>query len=567
MQQQQSLGFGGVQQQPLSGAPQLSPGYGGVQPQPSFGAQQPQQPQGDSSAQQPSFGAAQQPPGFGNLQSSSSGGTRGLSGNFSTSAFGATQRQANSMPISALSAYTPGKWQIKARITHKSDIRKFNNAKGEGQLFKIDLIDKTGEISATFFGSAVTKFYDMLQPQQVYYFSRGSVKAANKRWDKGEFVLTFDEHTSIEASEDDREIPGTQYLFVPLADVDSKETGSLIDIKAVIFEVREAFSVVLRKTNEERPKRELVLWDDSGAAGSSFLELTIWGQNSHDNFEAGTVIYAKSMRVSEWNGAKSLNGSSGYELNPDNPQAFALRRKFEEKRPNMATGGPARSSKMVSGNRESIEEIREADMSLGPPPAPGQPLDPTGPRSVIRHYVSATLTSVPNERPPYYAACPAQVEKAPSGTQQQGAQMRTCNRKVTQNGGMWQCQSGHQCERPVHRYLVNRALVVDHTGCLDISFFDEAGRQIFGCDADDIAALYEDPSREEELQQRFSQLAWKRYLFRVSSKKEMWQDELRVRLTAEEGAPLNLAREGHRMLAEVKAALQTPQDVPGAGGA
>merc|ERR1719199_1834433 len=125
----------------------------------------------------------------------------------------------------------------------------------------------------------------------------------------------------------------------------------MIDVKAVILEARETSTVTLRKNNEERLKRELVLWDDSGPDGSSFLPLTIWGQHAHDNFEAGAVIYAKGMRVSEWNGSKSLNGSAGYELNPDDPRAFALRRKFEEKRPQ---GGGARS-KMSGGQRETIE--------------------------------------------------------------------------------------------------------------------------------------------------------------------------------------------------------------------
>jgi replication factor A1 len=446
---------------------------------------------------------------------------------------------------------------IKARITLKSDIRKFNNQRGDGQLFKIDLVDKTGgEVSATFFGKAVDNFYEMLQPQSVYYFSRGSVKAANKRFDKGEYVITFDENTSIQAAEEDREIPGVSYKFVPLADVMQLDNNTNIDVKAVIFEARDTHTIMLRRNNEERVKRELVLWDDSGADGSSFLELTIWGQSANDNFQAGTVIFAKDMRVSEWNGAKSLNGSSSYELNPDSPDAFALQRAFEEKKPtnNMAS---SRGSNMASGARETIEGIREADLNLGPPLVPGVPLDPTGPKSIHRHLTLATLTCIPADRPPFYAACPTQVEKPQTGREKPGdSQTRTCNKKVMQNGNIWQCPNGHQCERPMYRYLANRVQVVDHTGSMEVSFFDEAGRQIFGCDADEIAALWEDPTREAELTQRLSQLTWKRYLLRMSSKKETWQDEVRVRLNAEEGAVPNFAKEGRRMLSEVRAAMQ-----------
>jgi len=382
---------------------------------------------------------------------------------------------------------------------------------------------------------------------------------ANKRYDKGEYVITFDENTAIEAAQEDSEIPGVSYVFVPMADIDRLDNGTMIDVKGIIFEARDPISLTLKKDNRQTVKRELVLWDDSGPEGSCFIELTMWGQNCHDNFEAGTVIYAKGMRVSEWNGAKSLNGSSGYELNPDNPQAFQLRRKFEEKRPQGAGGG--RPSRGIAGPRETLEEIRDADMALGPPPVPGQALDPTGPKSVHRHHVLATLTNVPTDRPPFYLACPAMVEQPNTRDPSAPPTQRTCNRKVTQNGGMWTCQSGHTSEKPMARYLGNRVQIVDHTGSLEVSFFDEAGKQIFGCEADEIAALWEDPTRDAELQQRLSQLCWKRFLFRLTSKKETWQDEQRVRINAEEAVGQNLLKEGQRMLAEVKAALQASPDV------
>jgi len=554
--QLQHIGLGGVQQRPSHVAQQHQAGFGGAQPQPSAGAQQVPRGFGGAQQQSLSFGGVQQllpPSGTAQQPHVITGSRSPASAGGSAMAIAGPR---NSTPICALSPYLGVKWKIKARITLKSDIRKFNNQRGEGQLFKIELIDKSGhEISATFFGRAVDRFYEMLRPQQVYYFSRGSVKMANKRFDKGEHVITFDENTTIEAAEEDPEIPGVNYVFVPLADVERMEVNTNIDIKAVIFEAREPFTITLRKNNEERVKRELVLWDDSGPDGSSFLEMTIWGQNAHDNFEAGTVIYSKGMRISEWNGAKSLNGSSGYELNPDNPQAFALLQKFEEKKPMRAAGG---GSRLLAGSRETIEEVRVADLNLGPPQIPGQPFSTDGPRSMHRHFVFATLTNIPTDRPPFYQACPEMVDSKVQSGKEGEAPKRSCNRKVTQNGSVWQCQAGHSCDRPNNRYLANRVQVVDHTGSLELSFFDEAGRQIFGCEANELAEIWEDPTRDAELQQRLAQLSWRRYLFRVTSKKETWQDEERVRLNADEGAAPNFVKEGQRMLAEVKATLQAP---------
>ena len=48
--------------------------------------------------------------------------------------------------LSHLTVSFQNKWTIKARVTHKSDIRRWSNARGEGHLFSFDLVDESGEI-------------------------------------------------------------------------------------------------------------------------------------------------------------------------------------------------------------------------------------------------------------------------------------------------------------------------------------------------------------------------------------------------------------------------------------
>ncbi len=56
------------------------------------------------------------------------------------------------------------RWTIKARCTVKSDVRRWNNARGEGKLFSFDLLDgEGGEIRVTGFKDAVDRWYDMVQ--------------------------------------------------------------------------------------------------------------------------------------------------------------------------------------------------------------------------------------------------------------------------------------------------------------------------------------------------------------------------------------------------------------------
>lgn len=442
----------------------------------------------------------------------------------------------------------------------KSEIRKFTNARGEGQFFKLELVDKDGgEITATLFGKAAgDRYYNFLQQHQVYYFGKGSVKPANKRFDKGEYVVTFDENTVIEPAERDDAIPGVKYAFRPLADIGCLDIGTTIDVKAIVYEARDPFTVTIRKTNEEKAKRDVVLWDESGPEGS-FIEICIWGQRAHENWEAGAVIYGKDFRVSEWQGVKSLNVGQ-YELNPDHPQAFELKRLFEERRPSYA-GGPARKM-LATAQQETIQQCIVADMNLPPPGAPGQ----TDPKSVSRHYVMATFGSISSDKVPTYAACPELVDSGRPANGDEPPPKRQCNKKVTLEGQFWTCASGHQCQRPVHRYLFQRQQINDHTGQLDISFFDEVGKQVLGADAEELAAAWENPDRETEVQQCLSKASYKRYVFRLKSQREVWQEETRTKVSAESVSAPDYVKEGNRMLEEIKAALKPPVPQNVAGG-
>ena len=74
------------------------------------------------------------------------------------------------------------RWTIKVRVTKKMDIRTWSNARGEGKLFCVHLIDESGEIKATAFNEQCDKFYDMLEENKVYYISQAQLKTANKQY-------------------------------------------------------------------------------------------------------------------------------------------------------------------------------------------------------------------------------------------------------------------------------------------------------------------------------------------------------------------------------------------------
>lgn len=461
-------------------------------------------------------------------------------------------------PIAAISCYNAhSRWCVKARVIAKSDVRKWKNARGEGQLCKVDLADATGEIAATFFGAAVDKFYAMLEPGKVFLFSRPSVKPANKKFDRGEFVLTFDENASIEPLGEDPDVPEIAYNARPLDEVLQLEANEYVDVVAVVYFVQDVHNFT-SKGGKDLTKRDIGLWDSSGADGTC-MDMTLWAdQAANWNIAEGSVLFVKGARVSEFNGAKNLASPGNFEVREDDPRVQPLQGQYEERqrtRPlvrQAGGGGPLK--------RQTLEECREEGLTLAPPALPGEPLDPAGPKAVHRHSVSGTVTAVYQDRLPCYAACPELVESSRPNAQGAGNEKRTCNKKSVEEGeNQWRCAAGHICAKPVWRYIA-RMKVTDHTDSLDVNLYDAEARKIFGCEAEEYARAWEegkDRGDEVPLRELSGRVVWKRFALKLRAQKEVWQDEERIKHSVMEVAETDFASEARRLLADVVASTTT----------
>jgi replication factor A1 len=318
------------------------------------------------------------------------------------------------VPIDSLTPYT-NKWAIKARVTSKSDLRRYQNARGEGKVFSFDLLDNNrGEIRATCFNDAADRFYDTVHVGKVYIISRGQLKPARKQFSTlaNDFEIGMEASSQVEEVPDDAGIMDKIYHFKSIEEVERQEKNKCLDVVGVVQSV-DAWQTIQTRAGAETQKRAVYLRDDTGRS----VELTLWGslvQTPGAQLEADVqqgrhpILAAKGVRVGDFNG-KNLGtiSSSQLDVDPEHPRAHQLRQWYdnggaqEAALPPLSPWGPSR------------RRLRSW-AALGSPhacgPAPTSPISAPSPSRTQR----ARCPLMPPGRAPRLGA-PATRSACPSG--------------------------------------------------------------------------------------------------------------------------------------------------------
>ncbi|ERE67969.1 replication protein A DNA-binding subunit [Cricetulus griseus] len=186
-----------------------------------------------------------------------------------------------------------------------------------------------GEIRATAFNEQVDKFFPLIEVNKVYYFSKGTLKIANKQFSavKNDYEMTFNNETSVLPCEDGHHLPTVQFDFTGISDLESKSKDSLVDIIGICKSYEDSTKITVKSSNREVAKRNIYLMDMSGKV----VTATLWGEDA-DKFDGSRqpVMAIKGARVSDFGGRSlSVLSSSTIIVNPDIPEAYKLRGWFD----------------------------------------------------------------------------------------------------------------------------------------------------------------------------------------------------------------------------------------------
>ncbi|GMH09156.1 hypothetical protein Nepgr_010996 [Nepenthes gracilis] len=436
------------------------------------------------------------------------------------------------VPIAALNPYQ-GRWTIKARVTAKSELKHYNNPRGDGKVFSFDLLDSDGgEIRVTCFNAVADQFYDQIEAGKVYSISKGSLKPAQKNFNhlRNDHEI-FLETTSIvqPCFEDDNTIPRQQFHFRPISDVEGMENNSVVDLIGVVSLISPPSSI-MRKNGTETQKRILQLRDMSAKS----VELTLWGnfcnaegQTLQNMCDSGVfpVLAIKSVRVSDFNGkAVGTLSTSLLFIEPDFPEARRLKDWFDKEGRNIPSVSIARETRSLvwTDARKTVSQIRDEKLGTSEKP------------DWITVCAAISFIKVDNF---CYTACPIMIGD------------RKCSKKVMNNGdGKWRCdrcdQSVNECD---YRYIL-QFQIQDHTGLTWVTAFQECGEEIMGMPAKNLYCLKYEEQDDEKFNEIIHGVLFAKYMFKLKVKEETFSDEQRVKSTVIKSERVNFSSESRFLL-------------------
>ncbi|XP_068600765.1 replication protein A 70 kDa DNA-binding subunit-like [Brachionichthys hirsutus] len=430
-----------------------------------------------------------------------------------------------SVPIAYLNPYL-SKWTVKARVTSKSNIRTWSNSRGEGRLFSFEIVDESGEIRITAFNNEADTFYSLVEQGKVYYISKGTLKVANKQYCtlKNEYEITLLSDSSIVPCDDGAGVPHVQCNFVPIAELEERDAGTIVDVIGVCKSAEDV-SRVVTKTSKEISKRALNLVDPTGKG----VVATLWREEAERFDSSGQPVVAiKGARLSDFAGRSvSALYSSAVMVNPEIPEAFRLRAWFDQKGHTLDSQSLTEMTSMTGGaktNWKALSDVKNEHMG---------------------HI----------EKADYFSCVATLLHTRKDSCLYKGCPSAGCYKKVIdRQDGLYHCEKCNG-EFPIFKYrLILSANLADFGDNQWVTCFRDAAEVLLGHSAEALGRLRE--TDEAAFDEVFQKAKLKTYIFNNRVKLETYNDERRVKVTVMDIQPVNHREYSKRLLDNIRKLAQ-----------
>lgn len=433
------------------------------------------------------------------------------------------------LPLSEISAYGRKNWVIKARVSSKAAVRTFKRNNGEGKILKVELLDSEGtEIACTFWNEAAEKYGATLTQGQVYTFSGGQAKLANKKFTtiQHNYELSFDEKAQVSQVEDDTEIGQVKFSNItPLRELANKQVPTNVNVLVVVKEIQPKRSITT-KSGEERALRKLMVVDTSECS----IEMTMWGEAANlpdDRLAVGTVIGVKGMRLGDWGGRSgSAQDVASLFFDMTTPE-------FVQVRDWWANTGQSVQVRALSSEVSMTKPgtiVKEGSLDEFNAEAEKLQSDQTVYFNTKGYFGFCKTKGIKGDIPLWYEACP------------------DCNRKALDG----QCMKCNKTVTAVPRYALGSMLLTDSTSERWVGAFDDAAISMLGMKADQMK------SKTGGMTEQVDQLLMKEYFLkefnlRLRANIDTYEGTSRVRAQVMQATPIDYKADGLKQLEEVKA--------------
>jgi replication factor A1 len=448
--------------------------------------------------------------------------------------------QTGFTPVMALNPYQ-NRWKIKCRIASKAPIKEWSNARGEGKLFSLELVDSSGDdIRCTFFKDAVDKWYKHLEKGKVYTFANGKLKIGNRKWNncKSEYEISFGTEVQIEGPFEDSVIRSMVYKVKKIASLQNinPETSSLVDVCGIITSHTD-MKELTSKAGKELKKRDLTLVDDSGAS----ITVTLWGEKAEipdSQYQNNPSCLVKGARLGDYGGRSlSTYDSTILLFNSEMPEASALTEWWKR-----------------DGQTASFTQLSESRDSVG--------VDRSGLewRKTIDAIKRDNMGSIPDGKggmKPTYLNTKAFITFLKREKWCYPSDPDTMKKLIEPGfpGGKWRNEHEQKdYDEPCWRYIAYMQMG-DHTGSHWVNAFGDKAQAIFGgLDANKLKAL--ETSDPIEFRNTFDRLAFKQMNVTLQCKTDSYNDEVRTKVTVFRAEEINFADENKKLCSGIEKYLQ-----------